>query len=247
MNSRSPVLVPALAAWPSRPPPPRPPRPRSPPPADHRYEVTLLFGASLLSADGDAAERVFPIDSLRTLGGPAPAGHAAPAAALLRSRPHDHIGGSFLTGLPDRTPPGAPRVDGDRIPDRARPHAPPHGLVPMPGRGLRAGRPLQPGGRAGDRGARHRLSLRARVRLRARPRRGATVPVRRAPAPSPTTCPAAGATSFAFEFGAGARLSFSDRLGARLEVADRVVPDHFLTGTTEHDLHVRAGVVFRLP
>ena len=59
--------------------------------------------------------------------------------------------------------------------------------------------------------------------------------------------PRGGATSFAFEVGAGARFAISDRLGARLEVVDRIVPDHFLTGDTEHDLQVRAGMSFRLP
>jgi hypothetical protein len=59
--------------------------------------------------------------------------------------------------------------------------------------------------------------------------------------------PRGGGTSFAFEFGAGARLAFGERVGGRIEVADRVIPDHFLSGATEHDVHVRAGVVFRLP
>ncbi len=59
--------------------------------------------------------------------------------------------------------------------------------------------------------------------------------------------PREGGTSFAFEVGAGARLSFGERIGGRIEVVDRVVPDHFLSGTTEHDVHVRAGAVFRLP
>jgi hypothetical protein len=54
-------------------------------------------------------------------------------------------------------------------------------------------------------------------------------------------------TDLAFEVGAGVRLGFSERVGARLEVADRIVPHHFLSADTEHDVHVRAGVVFRLP
>jgi hypothetical protein len=58
--------------------------------------------------------------------------------------------------------------------------------------------------------------------------------------------PGSGGTSFAFEFGAGARLSFGERIGGRIEVADRVIPDHFLSGVTEHDVQVRAGVVFQL-
>jgi hypothetical protein len=58
--------------------------------------------------------------------------------------------------------------------------------------------------------------------------------------------PGAGGTSFAFEFGAGARLSFGEHIGGRIEVADRVIPDHFLSGATEHDVQVRAGAVFQL-
>ena len=54
-------------------------------------------------------------------------------------------------------------------------------------------------------------------------------------------------TDLAFDVGAGVRLGFSERVGARLEVADRIVLDHFLSRRTEHDVHVRAGIVFRLP
>ncbi|HUG53512.1 MAG TPA: hypothetical protein VMR21_07920 [Vicinamibacteria bacterium] len=56
-----------------------------------------------------------------------------------------------------------------------------------------------------------------------------------------------GETNFAFDVGLGARLGLGERVGARLEVADRIVPDHFLGGGTEHDLQVRAGLAFRLP
>jgi opacity protein-like surface antigen len=56
-----------------------------------------------------------------------------------------------------------------------------------------------------------------------------------------------GGTSLALEVGAGARFKISDHIGARLEVVDRIVPDHFLTGNTEHDLQIRAGAAFRLP
>jgi hypothetical protein len=38
---------------------------------------------------------------------------------------------------------------------------------------------------------------------------------------------------------------FGRRIGARLELVDMVVPDHFLTGRAEHDLHVMGGLVFR--
>lgn len=53
-------------------------------------------------------------------------------------------------------------------------------------------------------------------------------------------------TNFAFGFGAGAKM-YLGKVGARLEVGDRVVTNHFLTRRTEHDLQVRAGFVFRLP
>ena len=56
-----------------------------------------------------------------------------------------------------------------------------------------------------------------------------------------------GETDFAFDVGAGARLGFGERVGARVEVADRIVLDHFLGGGTEHDLQVKAGLTFRLP
>jgi hypothetical protein len=54
-------------------------------------------------------------------------------------------------------------------------------------------------------------------------------------------------TDLAFDVGAGVRLGLSEHVGARLEVLDRIVIDHFLSGRTEHDVHVRAGVTFRLP
>ena len=65
-----------------------------------------------------------------------------------------------------------------RVPDRACPHAPPHDILPMPGRGLCARRPLEPGRCPGQRRARDRLSLRPGVRLRARARGGPAVLVR---------------------------------------------------------------------
>ncbi len=51
-------------------------------------------------------------------------------------------------------------------------------------------------------------------------------------------------TNFAFNFGAGLKLSLG-RVGARLEAADQLVLDHYLTGRAEHDLRVRAGLFFR--
>jgi hypothetical protein len=51
-------------------------------------------------------------------------------------------------------------------------------------------------------------------------------------------------TNFAFNFGGGVKLSLS-RVGVRLEAGDQLVLDHYLTGRTEHDLRVRAGLSFR--
>jgi hypothetical protein len=52
-------------------------------------------------------------------------------------------------------------------------------------------------------------------------------------------------TRFAFNVVAGAKLYFGERIGARLEIGDHVVPDHFLTKRVEHDVQVRGGLVFR--
>jgi hypothetical protein len=54
-------------------------------------------------------------------------------------------------------------------------------------------------------------------------------------------------TSLAVSVGAGVRLHFGDHLGARVEAVDRILPDHFLSGETEHDIHVRLGLLIRLP
>jgi len=37
------------------------------------------------------------------------------------------------------------------------------------------------------------------------------------------------------------------RFGFELQAGDAIVPSHFLTGKTEHDVHLAAGVLFRLP
>ncbi len=52
-------------------------------------------------------------------------------------------------------------------------------------------------------------------------------------------------TDFSFDVGAGVRLRLDRGVGARIEVVDRITPDHFLTGRTEHDPQIRAGVTFR--
>jgi hypothetical protein len=59
--------------------------------------------------------------------------------------------------------------------------------------------------------------------------------------------PGGNETSLAVSVGAGVRLHFGEHLGARVEAVDRIVPDHFLSGQTEHDVHVRLGVLLRLP
>lgn len=53
-------------------------------------------------------------------------------------------------------------------------------------------------------------------------------------------------TDFALNLGGGAKIYFG-RVGVRIEVVDHILPDHFLTGKTEHDIHVRGGFLFRLP
>lgn len=53
-------------------------------------------------------------------------------------------------------------------------------------------------------------------------------------------------TDFALNFGGGAKFYFKN-VGIRVEVNDHVMPDHFLTGKTEHDVQVQYGFLFRLP
>jgi hypothetical protein len=56
---------------------------------------------------------------------------------------------------------------------------------------------------------------------------------------------AAGAnTDFTLRFGAGLKVYFG-RLGARVDAMDYVVFDNFLTGKTEHDVHVTGGAFIR--
>jgi hypothetical protein len=59
--------------------------------------------------------------------------------------------------------------------------------------------------------------------------------------------PGGNETSLAVSVGAGVRLHFGEHLGARVEAVDRILPDHFLSGETEHDVHVRLGLLIRLP
>ena len=48
-----------------------------------------------------------------------------------------------------------------------------------------------------------------------------------------------------FNFGAGVK-SYFKQIGIRFEVNDHVIPDHFISDDTEHDLQLQYGVTFRL-
>jgi len=49
-------------------------------------------------------------------------------------------------------------------------------------------------------------------------------------------------TDFVLRFGAGLKILFG-RVGARVDVIDHLVLDHFLSGESEHDIHVTAGLL----
>lgn len=49
-------------------------------------------------------------------------------------------------------------------------------------------------------------------------------------------------TDFELRFGAGLKILFG-RVGARVDVIDHLVLDHFLSGRSEHDIHVTAGLL----
>jgi hypothetical protein len=51
-------------------------------------------------------------------------------------------------------------------------------------------------------------------------------------------------TDFVLRFGAGLKVYFG-RVGARVDVVDHLVLDHFLSEETEHDVHVTAGLLVR--
>jgi hypothetical protein len=51
-------------------------------------------------------------------------------------------------------------------------------------------------------------------------------------------------TDFALRFGAGLKVLFG-RVGARVDVVDHLVTDHFLSGDAEHDIHATAGFLVR--
>jgi len=51
-------------------------------------------------------------------------------------------------------------------------------------------------------------------------------------------------TDFALRFGAGLKILFG-RVGARVDVVDHLLLDHFVSGDSEHDVHVTAGLLVR--
>jgi len=51
-------------------------------------------------------------------------------------------------------------------------------------------------------------------------------------------------TDFALRFGAGLKILFG-RVGARVDVVDHLVTEHFLSGDAEHDIHATAGFLVR--
>ena len=239
MNIRSLVFVPGLAASVAFLAAPA----YAQAPADHRYEVTLVFGASLVSADGDAAQAL-PFDSLQTFEALLPAG------TLRRLLPstietHDHMGASFLQGFQiSRRLARRGWIEGEFL------IAPAHTRrrtasfrCPAEVCALAGLSSLGDALAGEERVTAYHYGLGFAYELAT----GEVRPFLSVGAGAVTyDVPGGGGTSFAFEFGAGARLSFSERIGGRIEVADRVVPDHFLSGATEHDVQVRAGAVFRL-
>jgi len=56
--------------------------------------------------------------------------------------------------------------------------------------------------------------------------------------------PSETSTDFALRFGAGLKIYFG-RVGARVDVVDHLVTDHFLSGDAEHDIHATAGFLVR--
>jgi hypothetical protein len=212
------------------------------PPADHRYEVTLVFGASLLSADGDADEAP-SFDSLQTFEALLPAGTLRRLLPTIET--HDHMGASFLQGFQiSRRLARRGWIEGEFL------IAPAHTRrrtvsfrCPAEICALAGLSSLGDGLAVEERVTAYHYGLGFAYELAT----GEVRPFLSVGAGAVTyDVPGGGGTSFAFEFGAGARLSFSERVGGRIEVADRVVPDHFLSGRTEHDVQVRAGAVFRL-
>ena len=53
-----------------------------------------------------------------------------------------------------------------------------------------------------------------------------------------------GPTNFVLRFGAGVKVTFG-RVGMRLEGVDYFLPDLFLNGKGEHDVHITGGLLVR--
>jgi hypothetical protein len=214
-----------------------------PAPSDHRYEVTLVFGASLLSAESDSAQPL-PFDSLQTFEALLPAGTLR---RLLPStiQAHDRMGASFLQGFQiSRRLARRGWLEGEFL------IAPAHTRrrttsfrCPAEVCALAGLSSLGDALASEERVTAYHYGLGFAYELA----RGEVRPFVSVGAGAVTyDVPRGGGTSFAFDVGVGARLSFGERIGGRIEVVDRVVPDHFLSGATEHDVQVRAGAVFRL-
>jgi len=210
---------------------------------DHRMEVTLVVGASLLRAEDSG--RSFAGDEILPFASVLPAGTIR---ALLPTslRERTRIGGSVLEGFQLSR-----RVGGRAWIETGLLIAPMHTrrreislTCPAQVCALAGTANLGDALAAEDRVTAYHYGLGFAYELA----RGEVRPFLSAGLGAVTyDIPHAARTDLAFEVGAGARLGFGERVGARLEVADRIVPDHFLSGDTEHDVHVRAGVVFRLP
>ena len=214
-----------------------------PAPSDHRYEVTLVFGASLLSAENDSAQPL-PFDSLQTFEALLPAGTLR---RLLPStiQAHDRMGASFLQGFQiSRRLARRGWLEGGFL------IAPAHTRrrttsfrCPAEVCALAGLSSLGDALASEERVTAYHYGLGFAYELA----RGEVRPFLSVGAGAVTyDVPRGGGTSFAFDVGVGARLSFGERIGGRIEVVDRVVPDHFLSGATKHDVQVRAGAVFRL-
>ena len=215
------------------------------PAAEHRYEVTLVFGASLLSADGNGSQPL-PFESLQPLEVFLPAGtirRLLPSTIETR----DHMGASFLQGFQiSRRLARRGWIEAEFLiaPAHTRRRSTsfrcPADVCALLGLSSAS---LDDALSSEERVTAYHYGLGFAYELT----KGEVRPFLSVGAGAVTyDLPRGGGTSFAFEFGAGARLSFGERVGGRIEVADRVIPDHFLSGTTEHDVQVRAGAVFRL-
>jgi hypothetical protein len=211
--------------------------------SDPRYEVTLVFGASLLSAESDSAQPL-PFDSLQTFEALLPAGtlrRLLPSTIQTR----DRMGASFLQGFQvSRRLARRGWLEGEFL------IAPAHTRrrttsfrCPAEVCALAGLSSLGDALASEERVTAYHYGLGFAYELA----RGEVRPFLSVGAGAVTyDVPGEGGTSFAFEVGAGARLSFGEGIGGRIEVVDRVVPNHFLSGITEHDVHIRAGAVFRL-